>query len=103
MSNDNIQTVNRIQYRYITFPVDDIEALFRHPREPDAYTATGPLEEAVFQAIVRGYRWIRTDGATAIFEARLEHAFTEYVTDKPAYIEKMRANLFNPLEKPTEK
>lgn len=55
-------------YRYAVFPKELMLAATTIPLEPDAYIADEPGIIKIREYLGEGYRWIRTDGDSAILE-----------------------------------
>ena len=64
------------KYHYQVFPAAEVLALFAvRPDVPaDAFISADKATEAIQAALTAGFRWVRTDGEHAIFEAADEPA-----------------------------
>lgn len=67
--------MNELLYDYILFNAQLVQHCFRFrsPVQPDSYLSEdlGGEVAAIQDAINKGYRWVRTEGAFAIFEKPL--------------------------------
>lgn len=63
-----------MRFNYRCFPraaVEDYFAIIDPEKTPDAYLSRESFHEQIDDSINRGYRWIRSDGETAVFEKQI--------------------------------
>lgn len=57
----------RRKFEYATVSAEAVRAVTARPMPPDAYVSQDRAE-AVRDLLVRGFRWVRTEGELAVFE-----------------------------------
>ncbi len=59
------------RFHYATVPAEYVLLAARFDAGPDAYVAEDAATIAVRDLLVKGYRWVRTDGGWAVFEKEI--------------------------------
>ncbi len=85
------------RYEYETFPLRFVDETLRFCDNPDAYISDGEMTRELRRILDHGFRWIRSDGDSAIFE-RVTWAKPSPPDDEPpAYTPRGESGV--PLEK----
>jgi hypothetical protein len=62
------------RYNYLVLPAEQVKTIFAAaamgPGLPDSYLSEDEVSKALAIAIDSGFRWVRTDGDSAIFEQK---------------------------------
>lgn len=84
------------QYRYATFKASHVTDMFKQPVPEDSYLASDAETDAIKQALMMGFRWVRTDGDIAVFE-RIENLSPIELLDSSHATRKCIQSIINPL------
>lgn len=65
------------RFSYATMPVTDVILLTQVPVPGDSYRSEDANSKTLAYLLNTGYRWVRTDGDTAVFEKEISGAVLE--------------------------